>query len=229
MKQFAAKSARPLPVIILADVSGSMSENDKIGMLNRAIKEMLQTFTKESRLNAEIQVALITFGGKGAIAHVPLAPAHQIQSFQELTADGGTPMGDAFKEVTKLLEDKDVIPSRAYRPTLVLISDGQPDPDSDWESELEKLRTSDRAQKATRMAMAIGDDADEQMMAKFINNPEIPLFKAHNALDVGRFFRAVSMSVTSRSRSATPNQPIEISYEDIPDDDLDLDDLVFKK
>ncbi len=228
MKQFAAKSARPLPVIILADVSGSMSENDKIGMLNRAIKEMLQTFAKESRLNAEIQVALITFGLNGATAHVALAPAHQIQGLQELTANGGTPMGDAFKEVTKLLEDRDIIPSRAYRPTLVLISDGMPDPG--WEDAFEKLCASERAQKATRMAMAIGDDADERMMTKFINNPEIPLFKSPNALDVVRFFRAVSMSVTSRSRSTTPNQPIEISYEDIPDDDdLDIADLVFKK
>ena len=63
MQQFAAATARPLPVIILADISGSMSVDGKIDALNAALKDMLHTFAQESRLNAEIQVAIITFGG----------------------------------------------------------------------------------------------------------------------------------------------------------------------
>jgi len=34
MKKFAAKTARPLPVIILADISGSMEVDGKIGAMN---------------------------------------------------------------------------------------------------------------------------------------------------------------------------------------------------
>ncbi len=37
MQKFAVATARPLPVIILADVSGSMLENNNIGALNAAL------------------------------------------------------------------------------------------------------------------------------------------------------------------------------------------------
>jgi len=72
LKKFAVATPRPLPVIVLADTSGSMGENGKIGALNAAMKDMVSTFAKESRLRAEIQVGLITFGGKAQV-HLPLA------------------------------------------------------------------------------------------------------------------------------------------------------------
>lgn len=220
MKKFAAKSARPIPVIILADTSGSMSVDGKIDALNQALSQMIQTFRGENRLNAEIHLSVITFGGI-VVEHLPLTPAHKIEGMIPLKADGGTPMGEALEFAKQLIEDKEQIPSRAYRPVVVLVSDGHPT--DSWEEKFSAFCSSERAQKSTRMAMAIGNDADESMLADFTNDLEAPLFKAHNAGDVIRFFRAVSMSVASRSRSNTPNQPIAISYDDIPDDELDLD------
>ncbi len=41
LKEFTASSARPLPVLLLADVSGSISTNGKIDALNDAVQEML--------------------------------------------------------------------------------------------------------------------------------------------------------------------------------------------
>ena len=38
LKGFAAPQSRPLPVIVLADISGSMSVNGKIDALNEALK-----------------------------------------------------------------------------------------------------------------------------------------------------------------------------------------------
>ena len=224
MHDFVAATARPLPVIILADISGSMAGDGKIENLNMAIKTMIASFAKESRLNAEIQVALVTFGGECASAHVPLTPAHQITDVQQLMAGGGTPMGSAFEMVTAMVEDKTLIPSRAYRPTIVLISDGWPT--DEWEAPFAALQQSERAKKAVRMAMAIGSDADKNMMKAFINDPETPVFEAHNSQDIVRFFRAVSMSVSSRSRSNTPNQMTKIDFKNLPDDDdLDLGDF----
>lgn len=130
-------------------------------------------------------------------------------------------MGSAFKLALKLLEDKESIPSRAYRPNLILLSDGQPT--DDWEAPLEALCKSERAQKATRLAMAIGEDADEAMLKEFINDQESPIFKAHNARDIHRFFRAVTMSVTSRTASQNPDTPVAFIVPPPDDDDLDLD------
>jgi hypothetical protein len=62
------------------------------------------------------------------------------------------------------------------------------------------------------------------MLRRFANDPESPVFKAHEARDIHRFFRAVTMSVTSRSRSTAPNSSAPLVLADIPeDDDLDLD------
>ena len=54
LKQFAMAEARPLPIIVLADTSSSMEGADKIGALNAALKDMVDSLTKESRLRADI-------------------------------------------------------------------------------------------------------------------------------------------------------------------------------
>lgn len=222
MKDFTIAKARPLPVIVLADASGSMSENGKIEALNLALQDMVKAFATESRVRAEIQVGLITFGGKQAKIFLPLAPAGQIASMDAIPATGATPLGQALAMATDLLENHDLIPSRAYRPVLVLVSDGLPT--DEWESTLARLETSDRASKATRFAMAIGDDADETVLARFTNDIEAPVFKAHQARDIHRFFRAVTMSVAARTVSNNPELPSGLVLGDGPDDEaLDLD------
>src|SRR5437763_1821259 len=47
LKEFTVPSARPLPVVLLADVSGSMSADGKIDALNAAVAEMLAAFAEE--------------------------------------------------------------------------------------------------------------------------------------------------------------------------------------
>ena len=209
LKQFQVQSARPLPIIVLADTSASMSVDGKIDALNKALKEMISTFASESRLRAELQVSVITFGGT-ASKHLPLTAAHQIEGFEPLPANGGTPMGAAFQLAADMIEDQEVIPSRAYKPVVVLISDGHPT--DDINSSFELLMNGERSSKATRFAMGIGADAELSLLSDFANDLEAPVFKAENARDIHRFFKAVTMSVTTRSRSTAPNQstPLEL-------------------
>ena len=224
MREFAASKPRPLPVIILADTSGSMSIDGKMEALTLALKDMLISFSKENHLNAIIQVAIIAFGGENASIILPLTSANEISGMQDLVASGGTPMGSAMTMARDLLEDKEQIPSRAYKPTLVLVSDGNPT--DSWEQPFAELQESERASKAVRIAMGIGADANIHMLKQFINDPEMPVFKAHDAKDISRFFRAVSMSVTLRSRSTKPNQINKVSFNDTStDDELDLSDF----
>jgi len=221
LKAFAAPQPRPLPVIVLADVSGSMSENGKIEVLNDALKSMIISFAKESRLRAEIQVGLITFGGEFAKEHLPLVAANRIEGVEAFKATGRTPMGNAFELARQLLEDKEKIPSRAYRPVLVLVSDGAPT--DDWEAPLAALKGSERAQKASRVAMAIGADADRVMLGQFVNDRETPVFEADGARDIMKFFKAVTMSVVARSASVSPDQSLALDLGSDLSDDLDLD------
>lgn len=221
IEDFVAKSARPLPVIILADTSGSMSVDGKIESLNQSLKDMCESFAKEGRMNAEVQIGLITFG-EYVTQHLPLSPAHQIEGFKPLNAIGRTPMGEAIDMVISLLEDKELIPSRAYRPVLILISDGHPT--DDIKGPFERLKSSERAHKATRFALAIGSDADETLLRDFSNDLEAPLFHANDASDIRNFFKAVTMSVSLQSRSTKPSEKVKIEYQPGADDDLlDLD------
>jgi len=217
LKKFQVQTARPLPIIVLADTSGSMSVDGKIEALNKGLKDMISSFAGESRLRAELQVSLITFGSQAEV-NLPLTPAHQLQGFTPLTAAGATPLGGALALASQMIEDKDSIPSRAYKPVIVLVSDGHPT--DDWQGSFARLANGERSSKATRFAMAIGADADESMLGDFANDPEAPLFRAENAADIHRFFRAVTMSVSARSRSATPNQSAPLQ---IPADDQDWD------
>ncbi|HDN9016122.1 TPA: VWA domain-containing protein [Aeromonas salmonicida] len=217
LKKFQVQTARPLPVIVLADTSGSMSVNGKIDALNKGLKDMITSFAGESRLRAEIQVSVITFGGNHAELNLSLTPAHQIQSFTPLMAEGMTPLGGALLLVSQMIEDKECIPLRGYKPVIVLVSDGYPT--DDWQEPFARLVNGERSSKATRFAMAIGADADDAMLSDFANDLEAPLFRAENARDIHRFFRAVTMSVSTRSQSATPNQPTPLQI--APADDQD--------
>ena len=220
LKKFAVAKARALPVIILADTSGSMSVDGKIAALNEAVQNMVSTFKQESARQAEIHVGLITFGGESAEMHLPLAKASEIEAMKPLDAFGRTPMGHAFELATEVLEDKEIITSRDYRPVLILLSDGIPT--DSWQAGLERLTNSERGQKASRFAMAIGAEANIDVLEAFNNDLEAPVFKGNEARDIHRFFRAVTMSVTARSQSRTPNELAPINFDELDNDDDDL-------
>ena len=212
-REFTISSARPLPVILMADVSGSMAADGKIDALNSAVAEMQAAFAEEEDGRAEIHLAIVTFGGTAAL-HLPPTPASGVQ-WTPMQASGRTPMGAALDIVTELVEDRDRIPGRAYRPTIVLVSDGLPN--DEWQGPLKRLLDSERAAKAQRFALGIGADAEHDVLRAFLDDPEGRVFEAHEAREIRKFFRWVTMSVTSRSRSGQPNRAVDV-------DPLDLDD-----
>ena len=197
---FTMDKAKPLPVILLLDVSGSMG-GAKMQNLNEAVKNMLEIFRGTENSETEIHVAVITFGAEVKL-HQALVSACDIK-WNDLSASGGTPLGTAFKMAKAMIEDKDVVPSRAYRPTVVLVSDGRPG--DSWENPLQAFIKEGRSAKCDRMAMAIGADADESVLGKFLEGTKNPLFYAENAKQLRDFFKFVTMSVTIRTKSQTPN------------------------
>ena len=208
--KFTVTSAKPLPVILLLDTSGSMS-GAKIQNLNESVKDMLVAFRNTENSETEIHVAIITFGEEVKL-HQALASASDIQ-WHDLSASGGTPLGTAFKMAKAMIEAKDVVPSRAYRPTVVLVSDGRPG--DSWENPLQAFINEGRSAKCDRMAMAIGADADEVVLGKFIEGTKNPLFYAETAKQLRNFFKFVTMSVTIRTKSQTPNVVPEANTIDV--------------
>ncbi|AFZ54581.1 vWA domain-containing protein [Cyanobacterium aponinum] len=221
LKKFTVHSPRKLPVIILADVSGSMESNGKIQTLNRAIASMIDSFAQEEDVRAEINVSVITFGGEKAQIHIPLQPAEKIE-WQDMSAMGRTPMGNAFGVAQAMVEDRSIIASRDYHPTIILVSDGIPT--DEWIPPLNNLITSERASKALRLSMAIGAEADNEPLQSFLQNqhPEIPVFRADEANQIKQFFRFVTMTITNASKSVNPNSIPVLNFDALDNfDDLD--------
>lgn len=215
------QEARPLPVIILADISGSMASDNKINVLNNAMREMIDSLKDENTLRAEIYFSVITFGAE-IKPHINFTKANEI-NWVDLSPSGGTPMGKAFELTKTLLEDKTLIPSRSYAPTLVLLSDGQPT--DNWETPLSQLLDSPRASKAFRIAMSIGAaQTGQSVLKKFLGDTEMEVFEAKQAREIKKFFRFVTMSVSQRAKSVNPNQAISIGFDDT---DENLDDFEF--
>ena len=218
LDDFVLDSPRPLPVIILADTSGSM-DGPKIASLNAALKELVQDLAGTRQPQGEIHLAVIAFDN--SVRAGALAPASDFKP-EEFVASGRTAMGAALDAARAMIGDPEQVPSRAYTPTLVLISDGVPT--DHFDKALRDLMSHDRAKRATRMALAIGADANVDKLKAFVADPEVPVMRASEVAKIRDFFRWVTFSVQARSRSRDPNQPLVVSPEAL---DISTDDLVF--
>jgi len=80
------------------------------------------------------------------------------------------------------------------------------------------LLAAERAQKAQRFALGIGEDADAAVLKKFLADEESKVYGASDARQIKTFFQWVTMSVAARSRSVAPNSKGDF---DLPPSDLD--------
>ncbi|MEV0082905.1 VWA domain-containing protein [Saccharopolyspora sp. NPDC050642] len=193
LDSFSPISARTLPVILLLDTSGSM-HGDKIGVLNDSVTEMIEELTEADAGHGFITLSIITFGGTSAnvlFAHKPIEDVE----FTSLCASGPTPLGEALKLARELIEDRDALPSRAYRPTIALVSDGIPKESSEtpWDQELDALLDSERGAKATRFALAIGAEANRELLAKFSGDKP---HEASEASEIRNFLQFVTTTIS---------------------------------
>ncbi|WP_030521116.1 vWA domain-containing protein [Nocardia rhamnosiphila] len=198
-------AARILPVVLLLDTSGSMREDDKIDVLNDSVTEMIEELTSVDAGHGFITLSIITFGDESANVVTNNVPIADIE-FTSLKARGRTPLGDALRVTRELIEDRQAFPSRAYRPTLALVSDGIPT-DPSWESELEHLLKSERGAKATRFALAIGADADRELLGRFSGGE---VHEASEAAQIRNFLRFVTTTITQVTLSVfEPDVPAQ--------------------
>ncbi len=224
---FMRPEGRTLPVFLLIDVSGSM-RGKKIDTVNVAIKEMINTFKGIENPRGVINLCIITFDDQATVIK-PLSAISDADVF-ELQAGGNTSMGLSFEKVTEMIEDYNVVSSRSYTPTIVLISDGNPtdyrvygkdeEQIKKWPS-LNKLHTSERSSKAVRLAMGIGDDVNLELLKAFVNNPQIPIIRGKDNSTISKFFQWVTMTVSVRSVSADPNNIPQMNTAVFDDDEVD--------
>ena len=217
---FTVEEPKSIPVVLLLDTSGSM-DGEPIQKLNQAVEAMIKEFKKAETMETFIKLSIITFGSENGVdLHTPLTEVSNID-FQPLNVNGATPMGTAFKMAKAMIDDKSIFKGRDYRPTIILLSDGEPT--DDWKGPLDDFVTSGRSAKCDRIAVAIGA-ADKNVLNKFITGCENPLFYAEDASKIIDAFKKITMSVTMRTKSVNKNQAINVQHS-LDNGDIDLDDL----
>jgi uncharacterized protein YegL len=198
---------RPLHFIWLLDCSGSM-QGKKIEKVNYAIREAIKPMqdVADENPNAEVLVRAIKFSD-GAQWHI--SQPIEIHKFKwaDVNADGVTDMG---KALTMLADELKVekMPGRGLPPVLLLLSDGQPT--DDFNGGLKALMDEPWGKKAVRIAIAIGEDADEEVLQKFIGNPEVKPLRVTNVQDLVKKVKwasTVPLQAASNPHSRTKDTP----------------------
>lgn len=189
--------ARRMPLLILADTSGSMA-GAKIASLNQALQDLVQELRADEMTAQTVILSLITFDSR--VQQVCTLEPVKSLTVPELAASGSTAMGQAFRVALAHLSDRSRLPPSCVVPTIALCSDGRPT--DNWQQPLEELKRHSLASRAVRLALAIGEDADTGVLARFIDNPEFQVLRADEASKIQTFFQWVSLHTRSRSVGA---------------------------
>jgi len=209
--------ARVLPVVLLADCSGSMSEDGKIESVNHAIRAMIRVLAGADDRDSEIHLAIVGIGGATAELRNPLTPVSEFE-FIPLRADGGTPTGSALELAAQLISDVGTVPANAHHPILVLVTDGYPT--DDFDRALDRFEQTELGGASTRYAMGIGADARRDHLERFASGGEAGVLGTEQVADIDRFFRFLTRTVTSRLPSMTTGGARTESLGGFADDEL---------
>lgn len=213
LNDFVITKERALPIFILADVSGSM-KGMKIQAVNKAIQDMVATLRNVDDIRGIFKLSVITFGGEDEVVVQQLPTDIKDIELKELYANGRTPMGAAISKLQAIIEDKEIVMSKDYQPTIVLLSDGCPTDYNgkeydtlenylNWEP-IRNFNESPRCSKCMKVAMSVDSSTDLNMLRAFLNNETEPM-QATNANEIAKLFKWVTMSTVSRMSSINPD------------------------
>lgn len=156
------------PLVLVLDCSGSMGDDNKMKKLNEALKLLEAELKKDPITAKRCRVLLIGFGGNDDVMSDEWKDAMDFTA-PELEANGTTPTGSAVRAALDAIEtQKEEMRATGVsykRPIMMLMSDG--DPTDDWEGAAAECRAAEAAHKVTVMAIAIGDDANIDILGQF--------------------------------------------------------------
>jgi len=204
-------ASRPLHFIFLVDCSGSMSVAGKIRSLNVAIREAVPHMKRvvDENPNVDLLVRVVAFSS-GARWHVSEPTPIKDFVWTDLEAEGVTDMGQALALVAEQLRVPPMT-KRAMSPILVLISDGQPT--DDFEVGLTALLAEPWGLRAVRLAIAIGRDADVEVLQRFIGDGDTRPFQANRAEDLIAYIRWASTvlpGAVSQGKETARRPPVSV-------------------
>ena len=202
-------SAR-LPVCLVLDTSGSM-DGAPINELQEGINIFYNALEEDEIAKLSAEIAVVTFGEGGVQVLNDFASLER-QSIPRLRAGGLTPMGEAIEKALELLENRKNEYKAAgvdyYQPWMVVMTDGFPT--DDVNNAIAKTRALVDNKKLVVFPIAIGKDADKEVLEALSGKPALKL----KGLNFKDFFVWLSKSVSKVSQS-TPGDKVKLDTDKI--------------
>ena len=199
---------KTMVLFFMIDTSGSM-EGTKIGAVNSAIEEIIPELRSlsDSNADAQVKIAVLEFSS-GARWLTPNGPVEaENYVWRDIDAGGVTDFGDACVKLNEKLSTKGFMQEAtgSFAPAIFLMSDGGPT--DDYKKGLEKLKQNNWFKKAVKVSVAIGEDADKDVLAEFTGSNEAVVI-AHNPATLKKMIRFVSVTASQvASKNANVGAP----------------------
>ncbi len=205
-----------LPIIYVLDTSGSMS-GEKIAAVNEAMHETVDVLKDISEKNpdAQVKIAALAFssGSRWITSENTLEDLEDFV-WTDLEAGGTTDLGNAISELDKKLSRSELLKSEVgfCIPVILFLTDGHP-----TDSYINILKNANKNntwfRHATKIGIAVGDDADQEALARVVGNSEA-VISVHDNDTLKTLIKVASITssmVNSKSRtSADTNNAVEI-------------------
>lgn len=160
---------KELHIFYVLDTSGSMS-GEAIGALNDAMRATVEELKKKDGENADLRIGVLEYNSKARWVTKGTNGLENLQDFiwTDLQATGMTALGAAMKELNTSLSRNDKMKSATGNkiPVVIFMSDGYPN--DNWEDALKTLAENKWYRAAIKIAFALGEDADEDSLAKVV-------------------------------------------------------------
>jgi uncharacterized protein YegL len=214
MEELVNNPTARVPVCLCLDTSGSMT-GEPIDELNSGVEQFLSALQADDAAQYSAEVAVVTFGGTVSIL-LDFA-ALGSQAMPRLGTSGLTPMAQGVHVALDLLEKRKKEYAEAgvdyFQPWLVLMTDGQPEPEdvTAMDNEVQRTAALVQARKLTIFPIGIGPSANMSVLARL--SPQRPPLRL-KGLNFKAFFEWLSKSV-SRVSQSIPGQAVPLDEKGI--------------
>ena len=177
-------------LFFIIDTSSSMM-GAKIDSVNKAIKETIPELKTMTNADAKVRIAVLDFSSGAEWQNFQPVDIEDFY-WNDLQANGLTDLGEACTMLNEKLSRKAFMNNTIgnYAPAIVLISDGYPT--DNYQKGLELLNKNKWFKNSIKVALAVGGDADKDILAEFTGNKE-SVIEIHNRNTLMKIIRFVSI------------------------------------
>ncbi len=211
---------RVKPLFFMIDTSSSMA-GVKIASINAAVHEFLEDYREVFKHKTrQIKIGALEFSSGASWMYDKLIEAESFQ-WQDLIAAGLTAFGAACDELNQKLSKSHGWmnePTGISAPTIILTTDGSPT--DEWHHAFEKLSENNWFKTSCKIAIAIGQDADEKYLGEFLNYMD-PVIRVHNGEQLRKIIYTACTLATHEDNSTRQlldfihNDPTLIGVEEV--------------